>query len=74
MYKGRFTPVGVLTDSGRKPVVCWTVDGRESVLVPPGIFWCWWCGLPAFGLGAPELTWDVSDVVVSCLVLMLDCP
>ena len=57
----------------------WVVDGRGigfgvpcHFLVSPVIFWCWWCCLSAVGLGALELTWNVSNVVVSGLVLMLD--
>ena len=68
-----FTPVGVLIDECT-PVVCWAVDGRKSILVSPGTFRCWWCGLSDFGLSSLELTWDVSNVVVSSLGLMLDCP
>ena len=52
----------------------WVVNGRGLVLVSPVIFWCWWCGFSAVSLGALELTWNVSNVVVSGLVLMLDCP
>ena len=52
----------------------WAVDGWGLVLVLPVIFRCWWCGLSAVGLGALELTWNVSKVVVSGLVLMLNCP
>ena len=51
----------------------WAVDGRGLVLVSP-VFSVSWCGLSAAGLGALELTWNVSKVVVSGLVLMLDCP
>ena len=52
----------------------WVVDARGLVLVSPVIFWYWWCSLSAVGLGALELTWNVPNVVVSGLVLMLDCP
>ena len=52
----------------------WAVDGQRLVLVSPVIFGCRWCNLSAVGLGALELTWNVSNVVVSGLVLMLDCP
>ena len=65
---------GVVINNWCKPVVCWAVDGQESVLVPPGIFGFWWCGLSGFGPGAPELTCAVLNVVVSGLVLMLDGP
>ena len=51
----------------------WAVDGRGLVLVSPVVFWCRWCGLSAVGLGAPELTWNVSNVVVSGLVLVPHC-
>ena len=52
----------------------WVVYGRGLVLVSPVILWRLWCGLSAVGLGALLLTWNVSNVVVSGLVLMLDCP
>ena len=52
----------------------WAVVGRGLVLVSPVIFGCQWCGLSSVGLGALELTWNVSNVVVSGLVLMLNCP
>ena len=48
--------------------------GEGGGLVSPGIFWCGWCNLYGVGLGAPELTWNVSYVVVSSLVLMLESP
>ena len=41
----------------------WAVDGRGLVSVSPVILWCRRCGLSAVGLGAPELTWNVSNVV-----------
>ena len=52
----------------------WAVDGQRLVLVSPVISWCRWCGLSAIGLGAPELTWNVFNMVVSGLVLLLHCP
>ena len=51
----------------------WVVDRQGLVLVSPVIFWCWRCRLSAVGLGALELTWNVFNVVVSGLVLMLNC-
>ena len=69
----RFTPVR----SDRQLVYAscpWAVDGWGMVLVSPVILWCRWCGLSAVGLGVLELTWNASNVVVSGLVLMLDCP
>ena len=44
------------------PLGCWWAGICFGV---PCHFWCRWCGLSAVGLGAPELTWKVSSVVVS---------
>ena len=51
----------------------WAIDGRGIGFGVPCQFLVSWCGLSVVGLGALELTWNVSNVVVSGLVLMPDC-